>query len=309
MFDLRGPDFLKLFFFLAIGGVGLGVVLRLVIQSLGGSSESADDGEASAEEVAYLSGGGQRAVGTVLAGLVQTEALRYDNTLFFRNIDNLKSGSEFTRDIFERIDKDNGASVQEVTKGAKGSLEVVRNKLQQTGLMLSDSMQLLYSAIPLLIVSLLGGIAVIKTGVGMSRGKPVGILMFIDIAMIVAFCASLAGLASSIFGPAPIATSKGRKLLAELKEKHADLERDEGVIQGSADVRMAVALFGVGLLSAGALGGISLVLADSFANSGGGFFSSWGTGSWGGCSSCSSCSSGCGSGCGGGCGGCGGCGS
>lgn len=309
MFDLRGPDFLKLFFFLAIGGIGLGVVLRLVIQSLGGSSESADDGEPSAEEVAYLSGGGQRAVGTVLAGLVQTKALRYDNTLFFRNVDHLESGSEFTRDVFERIDKDNGASVQEMTKGAKGSLEVLRSTLQRKGLILSGGMQLLYSAIPLLIVSVLAGLAVIKTGVGMSRGKPVAILMFIDIAMIVGFCASLAGLASSIFGPAPIATSKGRRLLSELKEKHAELEHDEGVRHASRDVRMAVALFGVGLLSAGALGGISLVLADSFASSGGGFFSSLGSGSWGGCSSCSSCSSGCGSGCGGGCGGCGGCGS
>src|SRR5262245_19608295 len=123
-----------------------------------------------------------------------------------------------------------------------------------------------------------------KICVGLSRGKPVALLV---IACLVTFIAALLFL-----GAKTRLTTRGRAMLQSLQDSHASsasLKGTTSAILSPAELAMAIGLFGASMLALGPLADVHAMLPRK---SGGG--------------GCASGGGGCGAGCGGGGGGCGG---
>ncbi|WP_375769396.1 TIGR04222 domain-containing membrane protein [Archangium gephyra] len=148
------------------------------------------------------------------------------------------------------------------------------------------------------------GLGVLKLGMGISRGRPVGFLVvLLCIATVMGFW---------LLGGAPRRTRKGDKALAKLRADNEALRttaKADGAwgTMSSGSVAMAVALFGTGLLAASGMGDLRDYLMPP-GSGGGGVDTdfggdSGGSDSGGGDSGGGDGGSSCG---GGGCGGCGG---
>lgn len=134
-------------------------------------------------------------------------------------------------------------------------------------------------------------LGVTKVGVGLARGRPVGVL--VALLVLTAFAAV------ALRWRPPLRTRLGDRVVAVLRRRHANLRgpRAGAGARGGADVALAVALFGGAALVANALPELRSALRYHPAYSA----SSSGDGSGSSCGASSSCGGG-----GGGCGGCGG---
>src|SRR5262245_3314805 len=311
-FDLRGPEFLLLYFCFSLLVIFAIAILRRRAES--GPAPKIDLGDPYL--IAYLRGGEHEALRVAVISLVDRGMLVMDDQIIRRadhvTDDMVKHPIEY--EVLKKFgDPGDAPSIFKVNN-LRSLFLPYRDKLERAGLMPDADVRRDRLMRLLLALMALGVTGVIKIVIGISLGKPVGFLVVMMIAaMVIAFFLSF-----------PRLTARGKATLTDATNLYSGLRtRVNSFSPGSASAELAMfaAVFGVAALAATPFGyartlfpqatsssscGSSCGSSDSSSScssSGGG--SSCG-GSSGGGSSCGGSSDG-GGGCGGG--GCGGCGS
>jgi uncharacterized protein (TIGR04222 family) len=273
--NFTGPKFLVFYICIAILATILGRMIRHFFEwpELSSSKDSVD---LDVYETAYLAGRDNRTIETAIVSLVKRGHLRPQPTT--RTLELLKPLPDTSHPL-ERAIKAQIQLTQDFTQinsstYIKDAINSIRAKLDGLGLFsLPDvkrsQMAQQLSALPIFMVLLLG---IIKIFVGLWRGKPVSFLVFLCIVTVVI---GLFFLTTPLF-------SKGDRILANLKAKHQYLN-----IPSLNPQELAIALFGIVLLSQNALQGLRQVFTPprrSTSSSGDG-----GGGGGGGCDGCGGC--------------------
>lgn len=290
--DLTGPEFLSLYVALVAGAL-----LRVLASGPSGRPD-AHDLDLDPYEVAYVAGGEELVVNAALASLVNVGALELASPAqtLKRRTTHLHDVHPLQAAVFDAVDPNKATTI--ATLRSRVLLKALESAVRpiQRELVLNQNRAInvrILTATPLLLVPVL---YIAKVFVGVSRGRPIEILVILGIFSV----ALIAGLAWK-----PHRTRRGNAALAELRSRNAALgsTASHGAWRlASSDLVLSIGLFGMGVLvsATGLLAGLGKALRPRWYEHGS--FSAGG-------SSCGSSPSGCGGSCGGGCGGgCGGCG-
>jgi len=194
--------------------------------------------------------------------------------------------------VFDAVDPKDATTI--ATLRSRVSLKALESAVRpiQRELVLDENRAIsvrILTATPLFLVVVLG---IVKAFVGVSRGRPIEILVILGIVSVM--------LIAGLFAWKPHRTGRGNAALAELRSRNAALgstASHRAWHLASSDLVLSVGLFGIGVLASA---------TDSLASLGNALKPP--PQQRGGSSGCgfSGCGSSCGGGCGGGCGGCGG---
>lgn len=230
-------------------------------------------------ELAYLNGGAYRAVDAAIAKLVQDKVIKVSATSRTLHLENAPSANSHPLEksiaeamIEESISGTNYAAIETIRTRVISATNPIKRNLENQGLLVSDRQAKkiqIATAIPVLAVFLLG---ISKIFVGISRGKPVGLLIVMCILTVIFALLLLAK---------PHRTRFGDRTLNSYRLSYSN----------SSDITFAFALFGSAVLI-GSLADLKQAFAPPSTSSGGDGGVCGGDGGGGGC--------------GGGCGGCGG---
>lgn len=278
--DWQGGDFLRLFAVLMLVSVIGAVILRRAARNTG----PARGERPSAFDLAYLAGGAPRCADAAIAQLLADEVVVWDPLAKELKLRGSPTHAKVPLDAVARCVAPDGDPVN-VVKRAAVALQPVQQSLVARGFMLDDAAAWrvrLYSALPLLLVCLFGGI---KIMVGLDRGKPVGFLVVLTIILGV--------IALVLLLKRPSRTRAGDDAVAAAKRQHARALR----APRSQEMGLAVALLGTAALSGTAYAAYHNARTPPSSTSSDGSSTS---------SDSSGGDSGGGDGGGGGCGGCGG---
>jgi uncharacterized protein (TIGR04222 family) len=295
--DLRGPEFLEFYIFL-LGCATLGAtILRWVLRSPGGEVSHLKS-ELDPFETAYLAGGPKMAVDAALTSLVHSSALSLSagGSRFKVNAPPAGRRSPLEKAVFNRIAYGESAA-SDLHRAAVELTESMANRLCQSNLALTPNQVKTVRIVPAFLVGLVFVLGIVKTGVGISRNKPVFLLILLCL---------IAILITSWFAFKVIHRSRaGDRLLNRLRDRNVALHtavKSAPERMACNDVAFALALFGPTILTTGALLRLRYVLWPVRQSGDGG----WGGSSCGGGGGCGGGGCGGGGGGGGGCGGCGG---
>jgi uncharacterized protein (TIGR04222 family) len=301
-FDLRGPDFLKLYFCVALVAFVLGLVIRRLARR--DANDAFDESQPlDRYELAYFCGGAGRAINVAVAqslrkGWLKSVSRNPPRTP--RAAASPNSGHVFEKQIaadFPLALADR--SLRDIHRTAKPHLRPIHEKLQQRGLLLSDSAWWTGQVLPLLLMASVIAFGVIKIAIGVERHRPV---VFLAMGSIAVTIVSLIAFARPLFR-----TRRGKDYLDKLNHQYDALHQ---AAQRAPDalpddqLALALGLWGCGLMMAspyrelhreGWIGGYS---GGCGTVSGGGCGGGGGGCGGGGCGG-----GGCGGGGGGGCGG------
>ncbi|MBS2000476.1 MAG: TIGR04222 domain-containing membrane protein [Candidatus Obscuribacterales bacterium] len=288
-FDLMGPQFLAMYVPATFGAIFGAIVLRYALKIKGGEYNEVD---LSPYDAAYLSGGDTRVVDAAAAKLLASGV--FTSELTERTIKAsgiLPSDADpVERSVFQAVRNHYISKVRDIYKYVVPISGGIRPKLVDAGLILGDArIAAIRSLCTLTVLCPVVFLGIPKLLLGLSRGKPIGILMvLILIGLLTAlwfFCQSYAR------------TARGDAALSYLQAENRALEYSVkyGSTPTGTELAMATGLFGTTILLTSPL---FATMKPLFITQRSG-------------SGCGSSSSGCGSscgggGCGGGCGGCGG---
>jgi uncharacterized protein (TIGR04222 family) len=244
-------------------------------------------------EAAYLRGGAQQAIDTAIAMLVQNKVLKVSKTERKLSITGrLPAGAHrLEQTVYKAVDSEGGRKINDIRSSVLPGAQPIADRLKTLGLVLSDERWRIARIAPAFVVAIVLLFGLIKIGIGISRGRPVGLLVFL--------CIVTAILALGFFNIRPLITKLGKQALKQLKEENAALEmtaRTQPQRLAGGDVALALGLFGVSALA---------FADDSWSDLRTALHPPSSSSSSGSSCSSSSCGSSCGGGCGGGCGGCG----
>jgi uncharacterized protein (TIGR04222 family) len=293
-FDLRGPEFLSLYcIVLAIALLAAYLVRQRFRQPSDAPPAQARD--LHPYEIAYLAGGATQAINAVIASLVHRGLVTVNagERSLAAQLSSVAPQLAVEKAAYNHVLARQDLPIRELRSALASELSHLRDRPRALGLLVDEEKAFLGRALPTLLVLGVAGFGFIKILVGMSRHRPVG---FLAVLCIVTVVVAFAGFARRVHR-----TWRGDLALEQLKVRNAALEYavPRNVAQATAaDLALAVALFGTGVLASGPLANLKMALTPPAGSN------SWGSGG--------GCSSGCGGGgCGGGCGGggCGGCGS
>jgi uncharacterized protein (TIGR04222 family) len=297
-FDLLGPDFLVFYLIVAAVVAVLAAWLRWHLR------QPTDPGDVrpsalSPYHLAYLADGPKLAMNAAAAALVQQGALGVGS----------RTGQLAPTDtppqpahplegaVHAYLAEQGGCTLRQLHRADCPELNRIHDDLERDGLLVAAGQRAAARAFPLLLLLSVAGLGVIKILVGVSRGKSVAFLVVLVVFTVL--------LALGTFARRVHRSRRGDKLLEQARSEQAALRttahsRPDAL--PASELSLAVALFGVAVLSMGPL--VDLRSAARAADSGGGGGGCGGAdaGGGGGCGG-----GGCGGGgCGGGCGGCGG---
>lgn len=293
--DLRGPAFLQLYVPLAAGAFAIAAAMRWAVRGPGGDPPPVAQQPTDPYDIAFLQGGPRAAVHAAAISLAHRELITFKNARFVPG-DSLGTLSlsklhPFERAVFNVVSEHKSLTPSKLVSLA-GPYAAASRALESTELIVPGERQRIVRLIPALgpIAVFLLGLA--KIGVGLSRGRPVAILVILNIV--------LGFLTLLLIGRAAHRTRRGDRVLADMRRRSAALRTTAAAKPQSLepfDVAMACALFGPVVFNDAATG-----LHRDIARS---IYPPSSSGS--GCGSVSGCGGGgCGGGgCGGGCGGCG----
>ena len=283
-FDLPGPQFLRFYFGAALAGLILAGLLRWSMRKP--ADELADDPGLDSMELACLRGGADGAVDAAIA------------TLGYRKVIEPVVGKRAVR-IAGELPEDahplERAIVANLPPGTEQKVESIRStmghvagrcgqRLEALGLVAERSQSARAVFVPLMAALVAPAMGAVKVAIGMSRNRPVEILLVLVVVSLV--------LAAIVCLRPARRTRRGDRLLEQYGARFARLRKGWNIPAGSdgrpaGDLALATGLFGVGILAGGPWAELHQTLSVS-DHSGGG--------DAGGCG---------GGGCGGGCGGCG----
>jgi uncharacterized protein (TIGR04222 family) len=286
--DWAGPDFLKWYSFVLIGGVIAAFLLRHILWP--------DDSDVPEDlryyEIACLKGNWKLAVNAVLAKLLTSKHViadvRATKTLFLTTDSFTRGDNEFEDTVAQCLKQTKGLTMTELHNELQSSGEQLEESLRKRGLLTGNaSYAFAARAYSFLIMLAVCGVGIAKVNVGVSRGKPVGFL----VAMLIIPC-----LLTIWFLIRPRVTATARSWLKNQARARAGLKGEVGAAFRSPEsIAIGTALFGAAALSGAELLPLKTAWQTNRVELGA---SGCGTAGCGG--------GGCGGGGGGGCGGCGG---
>lgn len=292
--DLKGPEFLVFY----CGLLAMVSVLAFMVRrfSLGRAEFPQGATDLDPYEVAYLSGGIERATQAVIANLYHRKLLKVD--LVGRSFDATGELPTNAHPLERELHGSARLVDYDMMRGATIAYEPqLRSRLERLGLLPSQSMSSRARMLPALLVGLVVFVGIAKILIGLDRGRPVG---FLFVLVLIAFAVAVLFLVLRVH-----ASRAGQVVIGHYKRRNGALwlnsTSDPTHLSGN-DLALAVGLFGVGMLAAPHLLDVQLAMRQQQLASDGSSSSSWAASS---CGSTSSCGSSCGGGCGGGCGGCG----
>jgi uncharacterized protein (TIGR04222 family) len=291
--DLTGPQFLLFY----IAAMAAATILAALLRRPAGSGDDIAGRRITVDpyEAAYLRGGPRQAIETAIAMLVQIKALKALKANRALSISGpLPANAHwFEQSLYSKVGPPPGINISAACQSSlmNSSTHRIAENLKKYGLIIPDSRWRPRLAISMLALIATVALGVAKIQVGLSRGRPVGILVFLVIVTAI--------IALGFFFARPPVTKLGKRALEQLRQENAALEataRTEPQRLATGDVALALGLFGISALAFNddSWTDLTTALRSSSSSSSGG-------------SSCSSSSCGGGGGCGGG--GCGGCGS
>jgi len=291
-FDLRGPEFLILFFGLWIAAL----VTTLLVRGRWRDVAVRDERELLPEEVACLARGPAAAIRSTVAGMLEARELDGTQRGFWstsaRNyiLRAVPDGTRLPGSIAAAIRAacgGDGRSLAEVERNPEvvAEADAVRKGLQERGWLVDDDTLWWLRWLPASAFGLVLIAGVTKVIIGIERQKDVGFLVVGCIATLIALIWS---------ARPPRSSAAGDRLLATLRLQHANDKSDT-----PTDMVLMAGLFGAAALTSAHLASYKKTWQAEAASGGG-------------CGT-SGCGGGCGGGggdggggCGGGCGGCGG---
>lgn len=286
----RGPDFLGFYVLLFSICFGLAIWWRRALR-LPAADGSRSMPELDGYATALLNGGPVLAVNTAVANLIRQKAMRVDSRQ--ARLTSLVPRPEFDHEleaaVYAAANSTDGVPIGEVRSICEPVVEATKLPLVQAGLLVADAAgrRAQWRPLGLALAPVLVGI--IKIGVGLSRERPVLIL--------VGLCLCTGVLALAVLARRPRRSRHGDAVLRALRARHHALQsppRNTSILQG-ADFALLLGLFGMSALADTDLRDLRWALQPP-AGDGIGGFGAAGCGG-GGCG---------GGGGGGGCGGCGG---
>ena len=293
--DLPGPQFLGVFIpILAVAWI-LGSIARSRIKPAVGASTA--EPELTSIEVAYLAGGPRLALAALVTSLAQRKAISFDARTRSVTVvaESVASENYYGRRLCSRMGKDE-RTLESLEDDAGQVFADLPERLKRLGLLVADDRRWIPQATIIAIMGAALAVGVMKVAIGLSRGRPVSILLVVIGFGVVGLVKLLAHL--------PERSSWGDDVLKRLRHRSAGLElstakRPERLAPN--DLALAVALYGPSMISVGPVAVLAQALRPQppMAKSG--------TSSTSQSRDCgtNSCGGSCGGGCGGG--GCGGC--
>ncbi|NCS27601.1 MAG: TIGR04222 domain-containing membrane protein [Microcystis aeruginosa F13-15] len=303
--NFTGPEFLTFYISLGVMGIALAAWLRFSLCLVSANINQQPD--LNSYEIAFLAGGNHRLIMAAITSLVKqgyVEVLK-EKSPFGRTqsklvvtgkIDAIADPVE--KAVAQDILATDGA-IEQVFRKSTGMKDSIRARLEQLGLFLSDAQAFKAQIYPSLIVVILLGIGLCKMAVGISRDKPVGLLLICIFGLLVL---------GARFFVKPQRSRYGEIIFKDLRNRLQPLKTGNS---SDSELVLAVAFFGATVLMADtALADLYQMLtptavASSGSDGGSGGSSGSDGGSGGGSDGGSGGSDG---GSDGGCGGCGGCG-
>ncbi|MFN7245417.1 MAG: TIGR04222 domain-containing membrane protein [Microcystis sp.] len=297
--NFTGPEFLTFYISLVVMGIALAAWLRFSLCLV--STNTKQQPDLNTYEIAFLAGGNHRLIMAAITSLVKqgyVEVLK-EKSPFGRTqsklvvtgkIDAIADPVE--KAVAQDILATDGA-IEQVFRKSTGMKDSIRARLEQLGLFLSDAQAFKAQIYPSLIVVILLGIGLCKMAVGISRDKPVGLLLICIFGLLV--------LGARFFVKPQCKRSRyGEIIFNDLTNR---LQHLKTANSSDSELVLAVALFGATVLMADmALADLYQMLTPIAAASSGGDGGSGGSGGSDGGSGGSD------GGSDGGCGGCAGCG-
>ncbi len=284
-FDLRGPEFLLFYLCFSLVVIIANILLRRRAES--GDAPKIDLSDPYL--IAYLRGGEDEALRVAMISLVDRGILAPDDEIIriadYSADDLAKHPIELK--MIQRLGAPGGTvsydAPESILKSGvlKSALQPYRDKLERAGLMPDASLRRDRLMRLLLALMALGVVAVIKIQIGLSLGKPVGVLV---VMMIIAM--AVAALTSF-----PRLTARGKATLADATNLYAGLRTQVSSMtpgSGTAELAMVAAVFGIAALAATPFAYAQTLFGQSGNDHS---ESSW----WSSSSSCSSSDSSCGS--------------
>ena len=181
--NFTGSEFLTFYIFLGVMGIALAAWLRFYLCLVSANTKQQPD--LNTYEIAFLAGGNHRLIMAAITSLVKqgyVEVLK-EKSPFGRTqsklvvtgkIDAIADPVE--KAVAQDILATDGA-IEQVFQKSKVMKDSIRSRLEQLGLFLSDAQALKAQIYPSLIVVILLGMGLCKMAVGISRDKPVGLLL------------------------------------------------------------------------------------------------------------------------------------
>ena len=288
-FDLRGPDFLL--FYAAM--VAVAFALAWGIRRRAKHAEPvAPVAELDPYQLAYLNGGAAHAANLALTRLFARGMLRANGDATVTSLGQvIQLTDPIDRAAYDSVisHPDSRVPVSHVRSRLQPPLRKIGADLKSAGLIVRSSVAVRYCLAATLVALAAPAVGAVKVAVGISRDRPVSILVF--------GCVFTTFLAVYLFARPPRRTAAGDAALKRLRDRNSALQF--GRSQRSLDaITLGVALFGLDVLASTALEPLYRTLRPVQT-----YTSHWGGGGCGGSSSSGSSGGGCG---GGGCGGCGG---
>lgn len=290
VFNYSGPEFLEFYFCFAVLWI-MAVALWRHVRRLPARSAQDSDLPSTPYEIACLAGGSQRVVETAFAELLRTGALEVQANGTIRASATIPTDQELhpvEARLRATLGTTNGESFSAVQRRLNTIAEPIIEELSDRGLMLSYQTANSLRRKTLAVACLAPAVGAVKIMVGISRDKPVGILVVLTLIATMMII--------GIFSRRPLRSRLGDSAFQLLRKRYADLRREsalDGALAGhNGTLATAVGLFGFSMLANTAFTEEYRRVTVSYGAS---IDSSSGCGSSDG-----------GSGCGSGCGGCGG---
>jgi uncharacterized protein (TIGR04222 family) len=173
--NFTGSEFLTFYIFLVVMGIALAAWLRFSLCLVSGNINQQPD--LNTYEIAFLAGGNHRLIMAAITSLVKqgyVEVLKEGKLVVTGKIDAIADPVE--KAVAQDILGTDGA-IKQVFQNSTGMKDSIRSRLEQLGLFPSDAQALKAQIYPSLIVVILLGIGLYKMAVGISRDKPVGLLL------------------------------------------------------------------------------------------------------------------------------------
>lgn len=235
IFDLPGPQFIALYIVLMVAGI-VWASKTQKLATAAGKSDIPEPDDVSYDELAFLADGPAGLAQAVLAKLVQAGAL----TIVDDKV-TAKSGAALDISSFERKVVSAVAarphSRADFLKLVASSTAALEDRAIRAGWMQEPtSRQKFTPSFPLFLIVLIG---IVKIIVGISRDKPVTILVILTIITFFVACA---------WTSAPKVTRRGRDMIARWREKNTGLRetiKADPSVLNATDVGLGIALFGL----------------------------------------------------------------
>ncbi|TRU26332.1 MAG: TIGR04222 domain-containing membrane protein [Microcystis aeruginosa Ma_MB_S_20031200_S102] len=255
--NFTGPEFLTFYISLGVMGIALAAWLRFSLCLVSANTKQQPD--LNTYEIAFLAGGNHRLIMAAITSLVKqgyVEVLKEGKLVVTGKIDAIADPVE--KAVAQDILATDGA-IKQVFQKSQGMKDSIRSRLKQLGLFLSDTQALKAQIYPSLIVVILLGIGLCKMAVGISRDKPVGLLLICIFGLLVL---------GARFFVKPQRSPYGEIIFKDLTNRLQPLKTANN---SDSELVLAVGLFGATVLMADtALADLYQMLTPTAAASSGG---------------------------------------